>query len=224
MRCAALLLAALVWASAAHGELYFDARVVAVKDGDSIEVVRDVDGRQEAVEIRLSGIDAPERGQPWSKRAREALAQRVLGKTVRINAVTTDRYGRTVGEVYADNVCVGCELLREGLAWVYRQYTKDPVLLGLEAEARAARRGIWSLPVEQQVAPWEWRRGKREGGDAAPPADLGIAAPTSEFTCGTKRYCRDMASCAEARFQLESCGLSRLDGDHDGIPCETLCR
>ena len=219
---AGALLAALLWAGAAHGELYFDARVVAVKDGDSIEVVRDVGGREELVKIRLSGIDAPERGQPWAKRAREALSERVFGKTVRINAVTTDHYGRTVGEVYADNACVGCELLRGGHVWVYRRYTKDPVLLGLEAEARAAARGLWSLPASKQVPPWEWRRGKRVSGGTAPPAVP--AAPTSEISCGSKRYCGEMASCAEAQFYLERCGLGRLDGDHDGIPCETLCR
>jgi endonuclease YncB( thermonuclease family) len=175
-----------------------------VKDGDSVVVVRESGAE---LEIRLFGIDAPERGQPWSRRAREALAQRVLGKEVRINAVSVDRYGRTVGEVYADDVCVGCELLREGHAWMYRKYTDSKVLHALEAEAKAARRGIWSLPEGDQVPPWEWRR---------PPAGGAIR-------CGGKTYCREMASCAEARFHLERCGLEELDGDRDGVPCESLC-
>ena len=159
----------LLVASAADGETFFDARVVAVKDGDSIVVVRGTRGGEEALEIRLSGVDAPERGQPWSKRAHEALSRRVFGKEVRINAVTIDRYGRTVGEVYADDVCVACELLREGNVWVYRRYTDNPVLLGLEAEARAARRGLWSLP-EAQIPPWEWRHGQRESGAGIRPS------------------------------------------------------
>jgi hypothetical protein len=33
-----------------------------------------------------------------------------------------------------------------------------------------------------------------------------------------------MTSCEEARFYLEQCGAKRLDRDHDGIPCETICR
>ena len=41
--------------------------------------------------------------------------------------------------------------------------------------------------------------------------------------CGSKRYCREMGSCNEARFYLEKCGVSRLDGDGDRSPCETLC-
>ena len=217
-RPAVALALALLVASAACGESFFDARVVAVKDGDSIEVVRDASGREEALEIRLFGVDAPERGQPWSRRAREALSRRVFGKEVRINAVTTDKYDRTVGEVYADDVCVACELLREGHVWVYRQYTKDPVLLGLEAEAQAAHRGLWSLP-EAQVPPWEWRRGRRESVVPLPAAEL----EGSSLACGGKTYCREMRSCAEARFHLAQCGLTRLDGDGDGIPCETLC-
>jgi len=55
---------------------------------------------------------------------------------------------------------------------------------------------------------------------------LGLAgADTIAFgqSCGGKRYCREMTSCAEARFYLETCGLSQLDGDGDGSPCESLC-
>jgi endonuclease YncB( thermonuclease family) len=201
-------------AAGARAELYFDAHVVGVSDGDSITVLRELaEGGKQELEIRLSGIDAPERGQPWGRRAHEALAARVFGKQVRINAVTTDRYGRTVGEVYADDVCVGCELLREGHAWVYRRYTDDRVLLGLEAEARAAKRGLWSLPEAQRVPPWEWRH----------PASAAAEPRADGFACGRKTYCREMESCAEARFHLERCGLARLDGDGDGIPCETLC-
>jgi endonuclease YncB( thermonuclease family) len=214
--CASLVLAL---AASASAEVFFDARVTGVLDGDTIEVVRPLAGGETRREkIRLAGIDAPERGQPWSRRAKQALSKRVLGKAVRVNAVTTDRWGRTVGEVYADDICVGCELLREGHVWVFRRYTEDRVLLGLEAEARAAKRGLWSLPSEERVPPWEWRDGER-GGTAR-----SLTGPeASGFACGTKRSCREMRSCAEARFQLERCGIARLDGDGDGTPCETLC-
>ena len=45
-----------------------------------------------------------------------------------------------------------------------------------------------------------------------------------DFRCGSKRSCGEMTSCAEARFFLEECGLSRLDGNRDGVPCERICR
>ena len=44
------------------------------------------------------------------------------------------------------------------------------------------------------------------------------------FTCAGKRYCREMTSCEEAKFYLTQCGVGSLDGNRDGVPCETLCR
>lgn len=208
------------------GAEFFEGRVVTVFDGDTIEVLVGHEQRR----VRLSGIDTPERGQPWANKARQALARRVFGKQVRVNDVGTDRYGRTVGEVYADNVCVGCELVREGHAWVYRKFTDDPVLFELEAQARAAHRGLWSLPEAQRVPPWEWRHASHpaSGGEQGPvhsregPGSARPAAP--HFTCADKRFCREMTSCAEARFYLEHCGRADLDGDGDGVPCASLCR
>ncbi len=208
MAQAALMLLLLALATPASAE-FFEGRVVGVVDGDTIDVLVGRETRR----VRLFGIDTPERGQPWADRAKRALAQRVFGKEVRVNDVDTDRYGRTVGEVYADNVCVGCELVREGNAWVYRKYTDDPVLYQLEAEARAARRGLWGLPEAQQTPPWEWRQG------------AALASPDrTGFTCAGKRVCREMTSCAEARFYLTQCGVACLDGDRDGVPCEAICR
>jgi hypothetical protein len=44
------------------------------------------------------------------------------------------------------------------------------------------------------------------------------------FSCGAKRTCKQMASCPEATFYLNSCGVGSLDRDGDGVPCEGLCR
>lgn len=191
--------------------------MVHVRDGDSFAVVRSSGATEE---IRIFGIDAPERQQPWSRRAREALTQLVHDEVVRIEPVERDPYERIVAWVHAGGACVGCALLREGHAWVYRRYTDSELLLGLEAEARAARRGLWALPEPERVPPWEWRHGH---GRREPGAALPALAPPSGVACGRKRYCREMRSCAEARFHLAECGLSRLDGDRDGVPCETLC-
>ena len=60
------------------------------------------------------------------------------------------------------------------------------------------------------------------GSAQAAPAKPADQEP-SGFQCGTKRTCMEMTSCAEAKFHLTQCGLKRLDGDGDGIPCNGLC-
>jgi endonuclease YncB( thermonuclease family) len=189
--------------------------VVRIADGDSFAIVRRSGAPLE--HVRLFGIDAPERGQPWSRRAREALSERVFGKVVRIEPTGRDRYDRIVARVYADGVSVGEAQVREGHAWVYRRYDDSKAMRALEDEARAARRGLWSLP-EPPVPPWDARQRAREPGAALPGVPQSVS-----FRCGGKTYCREMRSCAEARFYLAQCGLARLDGDRDGVPCETLC-
>jgi endonuclease YncB( thermonuclease family) len=225
-QCCALLLTSGLLLAAARGaaaESFVEGRVVAVFDGDTIEVLVERERRR----VRIAGIDTPERGQPWAERAKQALAGRVFGKDVRINEIAIDRYGRTIGEVYADNVCVGCELVREGHAWVYRGFTEDAILFELEAEARAAGRGLWGLPESERTPPWEWRRTQRRSAEDAKRHDRKESAgqgPPADFACGAKRFCSEMSSCAEARFHQRHCGLQELDGDADGIPCESLCR
>lgn len=67
-------------------------------------------------------------------------------------------------------------------------------------------------------------RGKALSGKSASKASLKSDAKAEGFTCGAKRTCGQMSTCAEARFYMDKCGLSRLDGDNDGTPCESLCR
>ena len=221
---ALVLVAALpAWAADIAG------RVVSLSDGDTVTVL--APGNRQ-VRVRLGEIDTPESRQPYGTRARQELSELVFGKDIRVTVQDTDRYGRTVGRVYAGAVDVNAEMVRRGAAWVYRQYSRDPALLPIEAEARAERRGLWALPEAERQPPWEWRAAARtgQGGGAAAPASPPAAPPRSTpttqtgFSCGAKRYCREMMSCAEARFHLQQCGLSRLDGDHDGVPCESLCR
>ncbi|MBO1081667.1 thermonuclease family protein [Roseomonas haemaphysalidis] len=133
-------------------------RVVAIADGDTLTLL--VDRRQ--VKVRLAEIDTPEARQPWGTRARQALGALAARQDARVVVMDVDRYGRTVGRVYVNGVDVNAELVRGGHAWVYRQYLRDRSLLPLEAEARAARCGLWSLPERDQVPPWAWRRQQRQ--------------------------------------------------------------
>ena len=227
-----VLIAAFVQVQATAREIA--CRVVAIADGDTLTVLTQT---QQQVRVRLAEIDTPEAAQPYGSRARQELSELAFGKDVQVAVRDTDRYGRTVGRVSAGGQDVNAEMVRRGAAWVYRQYSRDAALLAVEAEARAARRGLWALPEAQRVPPWEWRatsaanreQDRQQAPQASPPAPRPLPTPSPRsgaggFTCGTKRVCGDMSSCAEARFHLEQCGLTRLDGDRDGVPCEQLCQ
>jgi endonuclease YncB( thermonuclease family) len=133
-------------------------RVVGISDGDTLTLLTD---RRQEVRIRLAEIDTPERGQPYSDRSRQSLSDLAFGKSVRVDVRDMDRYGRTVGRIYAGSQDINAEMVRLGAAWVYRAYSHDPNLLRLEQTARAERRGIWALPEAQRVPPWEWRAAER---------------------------------------------------------------
>ena len=115
---------------------------VGVSDGDSL-ILELPDG--ERVRIRLYGIDAPEKDQDGALPARKKLTRLVYDKPVRVEVQDIDKYGRYVGKVYAGARYVNRYMLKEGLAWHYRHYAADDVVLTeAETRARAAGRGIWA--------------------------------------------------------------------------------
>lgn len=190
------------------------SRVVGVHDGDTFTLL-EVGNRQ--IKVRMAEIDAPESGQPYGNKAKQELANLIFGKTVTVTIQDTDRYGRLVGRVFADNQDVNAQMVERGAAWVYLKYLKDKSLIPLQTEAKQAKRGLWKLPEPERIPPWEWRH----------PTTATTTIPQANaqgFTCGTKQTCRQMTSCAEARFYLNTCGLSSIDGNHDGVPCASLCR
>ena len=211
------LLAAPAWSTQAAAEV-ITGRVVSVADGDTITVL--VAGNRQ-VKIRLADVDTPERGQPWGKRAKQATSALVFGRQVTVQMLKKDKYKRWVGRVTVEGKNVGQELVAAGDAWVYRKYSRDQELIALEQQARDQNRGLWALPAAQRVAPWDWRRLKRERSKQARAA---AAAAVGDTTCGVKQYCRQMINCREARFYLTQCGIATLDGNSDGTPCNRLCR
>ncbi len=132
--------------------------MVGVSDGDTITVMHNGKGER----IRLHGIDCPEKRQAFGNRAKQFTSTLVFGKTVTVQVMDRDRYGRTVGEVLLpDGRSLNRELVRAGFAWWYRRYAPDDETLDqLEHEARGTQRGLWADP--HAVPPWEWRR-RRKG-------------------------------------------------------------
>ena len=185
-------------------------KVISIADGDTATILTG----NKKTKVRLAEIDTPEKNQPYGKEAKKALSDFIFGKTVRIEVQTIDRYGRTVGKIFLGNLDINKEMVRAGHAWVYRRYTKDETLFKLEEYAMQNMFGLWALPEDQHIAPWEGRRGKRS---------MKKESNTS-FQCNGKKTCKQMQSCAEAKFYLMQCGLTRLDRDRDGIPCESICR
>ncbi len=132
-------------------------KVVGVSDGDTVTIL--VDKTQ--VRVRLYGIDAPEGGQDFGRRAKEFASQMVFGKIVTMEVMDIDRYGMTVANILVDGKSLNEELVKAGYAWVYPQYCKIPVCkewYQYEAEARVQKIGLWSHP--NPIPPWDFRRGK----------------------------------------------------------------
>jgi micrococcal nuclease len=151
-RCSALMVVFLLSAPLFGAD--FSGRVVRVIDGDSIEVLHE--GRAE--QVRLNGIDCPELGQAFGKRARQFTSQLAFGKEVALKVAGYDRYDRTIAEVaLPDGKDLNRELVKAGYAWWYRKYApNDRILERLETKARNARLGLWADP--NPIPPWEFRR------------------------------------------------------------------
>jgi len=137
-------------------------RVVAVSDGDTIKVL-DSERRQHT--IRLSGIDAPEKAQPFGQRSKESLSRMVYGKDVAVEWNKRDKYGRIVGKVLIDGTDANLEQIEAGMAWFYRRYAKELAADDADAYERAEamamrqRSGLWG--GEGNVPPWDWRQMQR---------------------------------------------------------------
>ena len=135
---------------------------VRIADGDTLTLLT---LEKEQVKVRLAEIDTPEKGQPYYQKAKQALADRVFRQNIQVEIVDWDRYGRAVGKIILDGENVNAWMVAEGHAWVYRQYSKDPALLDLEAVAKESGLGLWALPEAERIPPWEWRRGVRNTAD-----------------------------------------------------------
>ncbi len=149
-RTTALLLVCLLLPIVAYAE--FVGKVVGVIDGDSIRVMHE--GKAE--QIRLIGVDCPEKRQPFGTRAKEYTSELAFGKEVTVYGKSRDRYGRTLAEVLLpDGRSLNQALLSAGLAWWFRKYSKDLRLGELERQARNDKLGLWAEP--NPMPPWDWR-------------------------------------------------------------------
>lgn len=153
------LAALLILSSAAAQAALLEGRVVGVADGDTITIL---DNSNTQYKIRLAGIDAPEKKQPFGNVSKKSLSDLVYGKQVTIDWNKQDRYGRTVGKVLVDGVDANLEQVKHGQAWFYKKYQNEQPLQdrldNLHAQETAATSKIGLWVDNEPIAPWDFRR------------------------------------------------------------------
>jgi micrococcal nuclease len=193
-------------------------QVVSIGDGDTITVQQ----QESKITVRLACIDAPETSQKGGTASTIYLKQLLsAGNSVELRTVTTDRYGRTVGEIYQNGNSINLKMVEQGQAVVYDRYldacsqTKED-FLEAEQQAQLANRGFWSEP---NVMPWDYRQGDRVPNNHRASNDSNLPVCV-ESDCN----CSNFANQNEAQRVLNafSGDPHRLDRDRDGVACESL--
>lgn len=130
-----------------------------VIDGDTLEI--------HGTRIRMQGIDAPESSQTCEKngkpyrcgqQAANFLDSLIASRPVRCEEETKDKYGRTVARCFMGNTNLNGEMVENGWAVAYRQYS--PLYVPNEERAKAGKKGIWSGTFQ---VPSEFRKAKKGG-------------------------------------------------------------
>jgi len=130
----------------------FKAKVVSIIDGDTINIQKG----NETITVRLNGIDCPELNQECGERAKQFVYALTFSEIVEIVPHGKDKYGRLLADVIlSDSRSLNLEIVKDGFAWWYRKYSKDPVLQNAETKAKLLKRGIWGK--ENPTPPWEFR-------------------------------------------------------------------
>lgn len=183
----------------------FSGKVIGVTDGDTIKVLLNKD----TVKVRLEGIDAPEAGQSYGKKAKEALAEMLAGKTVTVKKTGTDRYERTLGIVIVGEVDANAKLVEDGWAWHFKKYNDEERIAKLEDAARKAKRGLWA--DQKPLAPWDYRA--RQKVTEVVPEEAKVQKMS--YWLNTSSGVRHNQRCEH--FQKTKRG--RLCGANEGKPC-----
>jgi len=137
-------------------------RVVGIADGDTLTIL---DATNTQHKIRLSGIDSPEKGQPFGQVCKNSLSDLAYDRLAAVESTKLDRYGRVIGKVLVNGQDVNLEQVRRGCGWHYKKYQKEQSLddrlsyNAAEESARASRVGLWA--DNEPMPPWDWRKARR---------------------------------------------------------------
>jgi endonuclease YncB( thermonuclease family) len=133
--------------------------VVGITDGDTITVLAKDNSEHK---VRLMGIDAPEKTQDFGDESKKALSNYIYQREVTVEYKKQDRYKRKVGKVILDKQDICLQMIKDGLAWHYKDYEKEQsktdrdLYSQAEVKAREAKRGLWQ--DNKAIKPSEFRR------------------------------------------------------------------
>lgn len=200
----------------------WSGEVVWVADGDTITVQRGT----ERIKVRLYGIDTPEKSQWYGQNAKTFTSAQVMGKTVEVEEIDIDRYGRVVGIVAVGDLILNRHLVEYGYAWVYHRYCKRPFCSEwskVEAKAKSEKRGLWK--TANAIPPWEYRRSKRKKQIRQPAravSGAGCDCSRNLYNCSDFKTQRQAQECYEHCKKVKGYDIHKLDRDGDGRVCESL--
>ena len=141
--------------SIAFCQLQLSAKVVGIKDGDTVVVL---DSLNNQTTLRLAEVDCPEKSQPFGTKSKQFTSDQIYLKTIKYVVTDTDRYGRSIAMIYydEDNKYLSAEIIKAGMGWHYKRYSTSKELALLEDNAKKNKIGLWidNNPTE----PSEWRK------------------------------------------------------------------
>ncbi len=207
-----ILLVTLLLLSLAAQAQTLEGRVVGVADGDTITIL---DSKNNQYKIRLAGIDAPEKKQPFGNVSKKSLSNLVYGKQVSVDYNKQDRYGRTVGKVVIEGIDANLEQVKRGFAWFYKKYQNEMVLddrldyLHAQQQAAQSKVGLWV--DHSPIPPWDFRKSKK----TVTPAETTAADELPSQPVVSKKAV--IVTNDSAKLDSEHC--YNLETDHEVLEC-----
>ncbi len=130
-----------------------------IHDGDTLRVRS---SKGEVLKIRFACVDAPELKQPLGQESRNYLRSMIneAGGKVKVKVINTDRYGRSVAEIWTKSGLLQSRMTGAGMAFAYDQYSKDcpnwDAVKSSEKGAMEFKLGVWRSPNFER--PWNYRK------------------------------------------------------------------